>query len=487
MTDIDEVALVPNMDGFDATEVCPITSDFMGSQDNMVSNFDVVGADLGISVVDPIAGSHSTFVFFGDTVPNNSNGWGAGDMTGYFPSGQFKFLCQGFRATTLSGSLSTVFAPNVMVEPTWAPIGTFVNQPVPAPSGQSIAPGAAVPGSFEVPTGAFAHDLKNGDHNIYLFYTTNNGTASSPNLDSSYLAVWKNPSASVASKKPPDSPNTYRILSEVDNLKSVPPNLGGHFINVAPVVDEDNNYLYLFGTGAYRASGVFLARMSLDDVASIGKCASPPCSLAQIKSLRIWSETMGTEKWRTPTAATIPYALTSDTTVGELSVRQVKEAGLWLMMYAPLGAHETVMLWSLKPTGPWSSDQPVINLADPGTQSLYCCQGTQARTDKNGLPVWSCLSPDGLAADQQIAECDEMSSTTCSGGGTCGIPGTFRNGLYAPYMLPDLDVNVTYLPKRRPHVTQVDSITVHFLLSSFEPYGSVYFTANLQATIPLDP
>ena len=54
-------------------------------------------------------------------------------------------------------------------------------------------------------------------------------------------------------------------------------------------------------------------------------------------------------------------------------------------------------------------------------------------------------------------------------------------------MLPDLDVKVTYLPKRRPHVTQVDSITVHFLLSSFEPYGSVYFTANLQATIPLDP
>ena len=200
VTDIDEVALVPNMDGFDATEVCPITSDFMGSQDNMVSNFDVVGADLGISVVDPIAGSHST-VFFGDTVPNNSNGWGAGDMTGYFPSGQFKFLCQGLQATTLSGSLSTVFAPDVMVEPTWAPIGTFVNQPVPAPSGQSIAPGAAVPGSFEVPTGTFAHDLKNGDHNIYLFYTTNNGTASSPDLDSSYVAVWKNPSASVASKK----------------------------------------------------------------------------------------------------------------------------------------------------------------------------------------------------------------------------------------------------------------------------------------------
>ena len=111
-------------------------------------------------------------------------------------------------------------------------------------------------------------------------------------MKGSYLARWAAPSTAGL-------PN-YEIQYPVDERFDANGALHGDFINIAAVVDGD--YVYLFGTGAYRASPVHLARKRLDTLASAG----------------------GFERYDAPIVA--------DANIGELSVRYYAAIDRWVML-----------------------------------------------------------------------------------------------------------------------------------------------------------
>src|SRR5690606_21033721 len=128
-------------------------------------------------------------------------------------------------------------------------IRDYIDRPVPAfeTADSSFA------GSFEVPSGAISHAGQ-----TYIFWSTRSGTGDIEPMRLSFLARWETPGR---------SPLFYQILHRIDDLEWGRP-LGGHFLQIAPVIRD--GYLYLFGTGHYRQDGVHLARKRADDIALPG-------------------------------------------------------------------------------------------------------------------------------------------------------------------------------------------------------------------------
>lgn len=117
------------------------------------------------------------------------------------------------------------------------------------------------------------------------------------------------------------------------------------FLNVSVVIDGTT--AWIFGTGAYRASSVFLARTQLADI-------------AQRASWRYWPDFAADEANAKPIVTAPDY--------GELSVRRLRGSNRWWMTAnsgAPRGIH---LRWANAPTGPWS--EPIIVL-DPFRDRAY--------------------------------------------------------------------------------------------------------------------
>ncbi len=473
---------------FDTTSiqvVCKVSNTKMGGADNLACNADMTGADLGITAFD---GVH-TWIFFGDANTSDDNAWKMGaDSTGYF-SGQSPAtgLCTQMNLVTITGYASkqtcgadAVFAPDFITPPkAWSePIGDFVFAAVTAPAaGPSPPANAAIPGTNEVPTGAFSYG-----GNLYEFYQgspwINPGSSYGGPVGSvSYLAVWKNPSAAPQTL----SAASRRVVSKVDlNLDNpsypppprspVPsplpsptpppgwgasPPLGGAFVQVAPVLAADasgTNYLYLFGAGEYRASHIAVARLTMPQPGSPleGTLAE---YLVQTPGFSVWTGT----SWATfngSNIATLDFADDTTADIGELSVQYYAAQKIWLMMYTPskMNGH-VVMRWATEPTGPWSSQQIVLDMSTQTNRNNYCCQGTTTGTDSSGLPVWSCTGT-------QIVECGDAANKV-------GAP---RYGLYSPYLLP-------YLTSAGGN-----AYTAWFVLSSFEPYGDELLSYTIDVT-----
>jgi len=113
---------------------------------------------------------------------------------------------------------------------------------------------AFLPGDFEVPSGAFSY----GD-SIYLFYTTVAGNGSI-DMQGSYLAR--------CSSRRRVAHRGYQILYAVDerfDASGRSAQLRQHRREVA------GDYVYLFGTGKYRASAIHVARKRLDSLATPGR------------------------------------------------------------------------------------------------------------------------------------------------------------------------------------------------------------------------
>ena len=282
------------------------------------------------------------------------------------------------------------------------------------------------------------------------------------------------------------------------------PPLGGHFVWVTTQVGGDG-YLYMFGTGKYRASYVYLARMPLTNLESIGHCSSPPCYLGQTPGFQIWTTSApdGSQQapaWSSspPSTAEIndaaPLSFSDDTTAdyGQISVRffdTLGVSGLWLMMSTPDGnpafAQKVTARWALSPTGPWSNALVVFDVSNATgsqNQKLYCCQGQwNSKLDPSGLKVWECLGPGDGAQAQQIMECKDASMMQTSG--SAGPP---RYGFYSPFMLPYL-TNVSSSTSTQSGIRYVtDTFTVSYLLSVFEPYNSVLMEYTLQVVAPVN-
>jgi hypothetical protein len=423
--------------------------------------YDLHGDDLGIPFFDSRA--KKTIVLFGDTQdddvddPSKSVAYRGGDAAASFDGQDPNRLCHGkgavFSISGLSSSHSPhVYSPNVMMTLGGEPITNYVfnasspppNAPPPLPSKNSL-----VPGGFEVPTGAFQYGSQ-----YYVFYTgnTKEGGVGAPWL--SYLATL-NPS--VAPPHTYDSyPNTWFPISKVDFTTNAPPTgwganrpMGGHFINVAPVVNS--GYLYLFGTGSYRKSYIYLARLPVGKIPKIvAKCFS------QTPGLQLWdgnssnwiSPTASSDGSCTPITAIGPLALSNmQAAVGELSVQYVSQANLWLMMYRRNDELAVSVRVGISPTGPWSDENTVLDLGASAT----CCSSSQKITVsciKGPLPGDACGKP-------QINECVD------------------HGGIYAPYMYP-----VTTVQSSHGNFT----MTVNYQLSSSCPYHSVLMSYQLTAS-----
>jgi Domain of unknown function (DUF4185) len=379
-------------------KVCSVSNENAGVAANALSSYGMTAGDLGITVYD----GTRTWVFFGDTMTTPAGEWNsAADATGYFAgtnaASQTEGLCGGMSLVSIADL--GVFAPDPVVPPAvchfsvlpgpsaasanvvspcrYESVGDFVFQPTSDPPA-SVGPlptASAIPGQDEVPTGAFAYAGE-----IYAFYqgapwwsTVVPGDL--PVGSVSYLTAWT-PSQTIS--QPLSGATSRQIFSSVDfNLSNpsspepdkpagtppVPPGwpsappLGGHFIQVAPVVDAANGTLYLFGTGEYRLSHIYLASIPLP--------AGPledtlPSVLANTTGLQTWAGP--TEGWSSSPTAAAPLAFDDDAVAdaGELSVQYFAAQGVWMMMYAPSVVSEShfagdvIARYATAPTGPWS-------------------------------------------------------------------------------------------------------------------------------------
>lgn len=343
----------------------------------------VRGTDLGI----PVAHDGSLYFFFGDTA-----GWkgiwpfggeslpdAIGVVSHAAVKGSPTALCDQLRflggapensvGRRIDARIERDFAAAAMTPPSGHEIGEYIHNPS-GPRSANAFP--YLPGDFEVPSGAFSHG-----GSIYVFYTT----VQSPTvveMKGSYLAKWAAPS--------PAGPPAYQILYSIDERFDANGALRGDFINVAPVVSGD--YVYLFGTGKYRASNVHLARKKLSTLATAG-------------GLERFDAT--TRTWRAANDASAkPIALAG---AGELSVRHFPALGSWVMTTQEVagGENRLVARFADAAEGPWSAPVAIASMSDPAFRTKYCCLA------------------DGCAGER-LMHCD-------------------RAGFYAPYMLPDVRQN----------------------------------------------
>jgi Domain of unknown function (DUF4185) len=340
-----------------SSELCKLLSNRNTSDptpNDVQHRANVLGADLGI----PVEYGDQLFLFFGDTI-GFAGIWGGGeshpDAVGHGAdpasaiAAQPNLLCSDLQIATLAPaqsigpqvdpSVEADFAGAAMTAPAGSTLGDFIHDPAGSTSGTMFQ---NLPGDFEVPSGAFSA----GD-SIYVFYTT----VVTPNdleMKASYLAQWKQPTAGG----PPD----YQILYPVDERFDGSGALHGDFINIAAEVSGD--YVYLFGTGAYRASGVHLARKRLDALATPG----------DFEDLGMIITTPG---------------------YGETSVRYFPEVDRWMLLAEESlpASNRIVAYFAQHPEGPWSAPVTVHDMADPAFAAKYCCT-----TDDNcaGQQMFNC-------------------------------------------------------------------------------------------------
>jgi hypothetical protein len=264
-----------------------------------------------------------------------------------------------------------------------------------------------------VPAGGFA-----ADGVAFLFYAGRVELAPT-RATIGYLARWDTPGVG--------SP-TYAVVREIDAL--VGGALGGHFIQIAPI--ERDGVLFLFGTGDYRKSGVYAARVDLS-------------ALATGDGTEVWDPLGGA--WRvaadlsqTEREAVEPVFEGHDG-VGEISMMRLEEPDVILALYqrelhdggGAIVDNRIVLRVASAPEGPWSDALTIVDMADPAFQGAHCCGAT--------------------CPGQQILHCNLA-------------------GLYGAYLLPA--VQAVEAPDR------AWELDLPFLASTWDPYNVVLFTTSVR-------
>jgi hypothetical protein len=379
------------------------------------TRFNLKGSDLGV----PVASGGALYLFFGDTVGYKVI-WDFGedpDSVAHLPLADVvqdpKALCSGLEfavtpdnpsvAHGTDASIQRDFAGAWMSPPPGQPIGSFIAQPA--------GPFPNMPGTFEVPTGGLDVGGK-----VYLVYAGRVELAPRTRATMSYLARWDAPGG---------LPN-YQIVRPLDAL--VGGALGGHFIQVSPV--QRSGFVHLFGTGDYRRSGVYLARV-------------PDGALESGAGEELFDPSTST--WRA--AASLSQAerqailpVFEKEGVGELSVSYLDTAGVYAALYQreqhdPNGNvvdNRVVARFALAPEGPWTAAVTITDMADPVFRAAHCCGATCPGT--------------------QILHCDKA-------------------GLYGAYLLPA--VKVANAPGGGR------DLDLPFLVSTWDPYDVALFSAKV--------
>jgi hypothetical protein len=192
-------------------------------------------------------------------------------------------------------------------------------------------------GEFEVPTGGFAVDGK-----LYVVYSQ--GSSKAQPMHSSVMCSA-------------DDPNDLTRLTVLYEVSSVVAKPEGHFVNVAPVVHRSRStspwMVYFWGSGAYRRSDIYLARV--------------PLELIEIRAAwrywtgRSWSVSESTAK------PIFPVAVEAGEGVGELSAAWLAPLRRWIVTYQ-IGPHPTGVWFrtASSPTGPYSDARLLYHPEWPG-------------------------------------------------------------------------------------------------------------------------
>ena len=409
-TALDAPRAVPHLGS--SSEVCKLLNNRNVSDptaNDVQHRANLLGADLGISV--DAAGAF--YIFFGDSI-GFAGIWGSGqshpDAVGYASDPTAAIiaeptrLCAGLHIETLApgasvgptvdSSVQADFAAGSMAAPASHTLDEYIHNP----SGPSNMRFPNLPGDFEVPSGAFAYAGA-----IYIFYTTV-VSANDVTMKGSYLARWAAPA--------PAAIPAYDILYAIDERFDAAGPLHGDFVNIAAEVREP--YVYLFGTGAYRASPVHLARKLLASLDTPG----------------------GFELYDAATATWVPSSqpaapLFGPDGFGETSVRYLPGIDRWMFLGEELlpASNRIVARFADRPEGPWSDAIAIHDMADAAFTDHYCC------------------AVDNQCTDDQFMNCD-------------------RTGFYGSYLLPGV----------QPHAD--GSFTVVYTLSSFDPYNVALFTTT---------
>ena len=336
------------------------------SDNHTHTRFNLRGTDLGV----PLVTDDQLLLFFGDTTGYRVI-WPFGedpDSVARIPlaaaaadvaslCSQLDFLVTADVPSVAAGvdpAVQRDFAGAFVTPPDGEAVGDYVHQP---PTGFPN-----IPGTFEVPAGAA---YQGGE--ALIFYASGAELSPRPRMTLSFVAGWADPGKSAPG---------YSIRYLLDRLVGGP--LGGHFLQVAPAIDDDTTYL--FGSGDYRHSGIWLAR-------------KPSAALGTAGGEDVFDPSTGT--WAQ--ASTLSQAereavapLLESDGVGELSVFRVVIPGdgesapdvvLWLMVYqrelhdagGGIVDNRVVARVARAPEGPWSEPATIFDMADPAFQAAHCC------------------------------------------------------------------------------------------------------------------
>ena len=140
--------------------------------------------------------------------------------------------------------------------------------------------------------------------------------------------------------------------------------LRGDFVNIAPLVV--GYYLYLYGTGPYRASPVHLARKALAALDTAGGFESYDADSGN---------------WVAADAPAAPVV--SEPNLGELSVRYFPRIGRYVMLDQEINIGNRIAArFAEAPEGPWSDAVTVATMSDPDFSASYCCSGTDCSGER---------------------------------------------------------------------------------------------------------
>lgn len=223
-----------------------------------------------------------------------------------------------------------------------------------------------------------------------------------------------------------EATRTFRSVRELSRLPA------GRFIEIVmrPVPDglrglpAGGPYTLMFGAAEYRRSNAYLAIVPDHDIAT-GNGTRYYAGL-----------TAGEPRWSEREGDAVPIVL--HPVIGEFSVIHIPLLGLWVMTYNSAEAGGVVLRYAPAPWGPWSDPQIIFNGTRDGAVGKY---------------IYSPAAPGQLAAGPVISGED---------------PTRVHGGPYAPY------------PIERFTQLQGDTLTLHFLLSTWNPYTVVRMRTQLR-------
>jgi Domain of unknown function (DUF4185) len=284
----------------------------------------------------------------------------------------------------------------------------------------TIQPPGISMGAFEVPTAGIS--LNN---QMYVV------------VDTQHSEDWQTDRSVLTRVSFPVTPSGFRPLRTISQR----PN--GKFLKMSmhaqpgaiPGLPHGGPFVLIWGTGPYRHSDAYLSIESASQFESGG-------GVLYYAGL----DSNGEPRWDPLESAAT--AITTNGTLGDVSVTWCQELKLWLMTYdsrapAPAGI---LFSYSSTPWGPWSVPQLLFNARRDGALGKFIHDPG--------------ISPDDGLAGPVIGKGQKN-------------PAEVHGGAYAPYLVE----NWTRVRRRSPDARGLD---IYYVLSTWNPYVVVLMTSRLQ-------